>query len=323
LNVSLGYALSSEEQKPSALVKQAVKAEAAGFEFAPISDHFHPWLDVQGNSSFVWSVLGGIAQATSRIRIGTGVTCPIKRVHPAIIAQAAATTADMMPGRFFLGLGSGENLNEHITGGRWPPVDQRQEMLSEAVEIIRELWNGHQVDYRGRYFEVENARLYTLPEKLPPIYLAASAPAAAELASRIGDGLISTSPNAELVQAFGGPMQARPRYGEASVCWAATEDEGLDTAFRYWPTSALSGQFKQEMALPAFFEQACQTVRREDVKKEVVCGPDPEKHIAEIQRYIDAGFDHVYVHQIGPDQDGFFNFYEREVLPDLGRVKAA
>jgi G6PDH family F420-dependent oxidoreductase len=197
-----GYALSSEEHQPLQLVENAARAERAGFDFAVISDHFHPWIDRQGQSPFVWSVLGGIARATERIELGTGVTCPIIRTHPAIIAQAAATAAAMLPGRFFLGVGTGEALNEHITGERWPGPDERREMLEEALHLIRLLWTGKEVDYRGAYYMVDGARIYTLPEQLPPVHVAAGGPYAAALAARVGDGLIATSPNTEVIRAF-------------------------------------------------------------------------------------------------------------------------
>jgi coenzyme F420-dependent glucose-6-phosphate dehydrogenase len=190
----IGYALSSEEHVPQKLVQDAHQAEEAGFTFALISDHFHPWIDKQGQSPFVWSVLGGIAQATTTMRFGTGVTCPLIRIHPVIIAQAAATIASMMPGRFFLGVGTGENLNEHITGEKWPIYDTRAEMLEEAVEVIRLLWQGGSQSWDGMYYTVENAQIYSLPDELPPIMIAASGEKAAELASRIGDVLITTAP---------------------------------------------------------------------------------------------------------------------------------
>ena len=314
--VKFGYALSSEEHRPKALVEYARRAESAGFEFALISDHFHPWLDVQGQSGNVWPVIGMIAGATSTLRLGTGVTCPIVRTHPAIIAHAAATAACLMPGRFFLGVGTGEALNEHVTGDPWPPIDVRQEMLREAIEVIRELWTGKQVDYRGDYFVVDNARIYSTPDAPPPIYMAASGTDGAKLAGEIADGLITTSPDRELVEAFGG-AHGRPRYAQASVCWAPTVEEARKTAFKYWPTGALSGRFKAELPLPAHFQEAISTVREEDVAGAITCGPSVEEHVAKLRKYIDAGIDHVYVHQVGPDQEGFFEFYQREVLPQL------
>jgi G6PDH family F420-dependent oxidoreductase len=324
MDIQLGYALSSEEHGPSDLVRYAARAEEAGFTFALISDHYHPWIDRQGNSPFVWSVLGGIAGATSRLRIGTGVTCPTMRIHPAIIAQAAATIERMMPGRFFLGVGTGENLNEHVTGARWPNLAERQEMLEEAIEIIRSLWTGEEIDYEGHYYRVQDARLYTAPEQAPPIHVAASGEQSARFAGRLGDGLISTSPNASLVEAFQQEHEdGGPRLGQVTVCWARTEDEARRTAREWWPTAAVTGELTVELPLPRHFEQASRGVTGDDVAKHILCGPDPERHLEQIRAFAEAGFDHVYVHQVGPDQEGFFRFYAREVQPALRGVTAA
>jgi coenzyme F420-dependent glucose-6-phosphate dehydrogenase len=315
---ALGYALSSEEHAPNDLVRYARRAEESGFTFALISDHYHPWIDHQGHSPFVWSVIGGIAHTTQRLTLGTGVTCPTMRIHPAIIAQAAATSALMMPGRFFLGVGSGENLNEHILGNRWPAHDMRQAMLEEAIEIMRILWQGDPLTYRGVYYTVENARIYSLPDQPPPILMAASGPRAAEAAGRIADGLVTTTPDADLLKRFeaaGGG--GKPSYGQLTVCWAQDEALARRTAYEYWPTAAVKGELTQELPTPAHFEQAAKMVREEDVAQAIICGPDPERHIAAAKEFVDAGFEHVYVHQVGPDQEGFFRFYEREVLPKL------
>jgi G6PDH family F420-dependent oxidoreductase len=314
----LGYALSSEEHAPDTLVANARRAEEVGFTHALISDHFHPWIDKQGHSPFVWAVIGGIAQVTDTIEIGTGVTCPTIRTHPAVIAQAAATAAAMLPGRFFLGVGTGENLNEHILGNRWPPGEVRLEMLAEAIDVIRLLWKGSYQSHRGRYYTVENARIYTLPDEPPPLLVAASKEGAAELAGR-NDGLIGTSPEEDVLQAFAaGGGKGKPAYGQVTVCWAKTEDEAKRTACEWWPNAAVKGDLSQELALPLHFEQAAEMVNEDDVAEAVVCGPDPEAHLAKIRDYADAGYDHVYVHQVGPDQEGFFDFYEREVLPNVG-----
>jgi coenzyme F420-dependent glucose-6-phosphate dehydrogenase len=315
---ALGYALSSEEHAPHDLVRYARQAEERGFAFALISDHYHPWIDQQGHSPFVWSVIGGIAQVTQRLTLGTGVTCPTMRIHPAIIAQAASTSAALMPGRFFLGVGTGENLNEHILGDRWPAHDMREAMLEEAVEIIRTLWQGDTLTYRGEYYTVENARIYTLPEQLPPILMAASGPRAAECAGRIADGLITTTPDAELLKQFeaaGG--NGKSSYGQLTVCWAQDEASARRIAYKYWPTAAVRGELTQELPTPTHFEQAAKMVREADVAEAIICGPDPERHIAGVKEFIDAGYHHVYVHQVGPDQEGFFRFYEQEVLPKL------
>lgn len=315
--VEFGYALSSEEHTPSDLIGNAQRAEALGFSFAMISDHFHPWIDNQGHSPFVWAVIGGIAATTQRIKIGTGVTAPLIRIHPAIIAQAAATVATMLPGRFWLGVGTGEALNEHILGDHWPMIAVRQEMLMEAVEVIRYLWEGTEVNYWGEFYTVENARIYTLPEKLPPIYVAASGKSSAELAGQIGDGLISTKADQELVQAFGeNGGQGKPKIGKVTFCWAPTEEEALDTLLYWWPTAQIPGTLHSDLPTPAHFEDAVKLVKKEDLKA-VTHGPDPKAYLDEIQKAIDAGFDHIYLHQIGPDQEGFFTFYERELKPML------
>ncbi|HVM31303.1 MAG TPA: TIGR03557 family F420-dependent LLM class oxidoreductase [Candidatus Limnocylindrales bacterium] len=317
-----GYKLCSEEQAPSELVRLAARAEEAGFTFGVISDHFHPWVDAQGESGFVWATLGGIAQATERLRVGTGVTCPTIRIHPAIIAHAAATVAEMMPGRFFLGVGSGENLNEHILADRWPPVDMRLDMLEEAIDVIRLLWQGGLQTHYGEHYVVENARLYTLPDELPPIIVAASGEKAGQLAGRSGDGLMSTSPNEEVIKAFREAGGEGPRYAEMTVCWADDEAEARRTAHSRWPNAGLKGQLSQELALPSHFEQAAQTVTEEEIGEAVVCGPDPERHLEKVREYIDAGFDHVFIHQVGDDQEGMIRFYEREVLPALKSERA-
>ena len=324
-DVEIGYAISSEEHAPNDIVRHAQMAEAAGFTYAPISDHFHPWLDAQGHSPFVWAVIGGIAATTERLRIGTGVTCPTVRIHPAIIAQAAATVAAMMPGRFFLGVGSGEALNEHITGERWPETEVRLAMLEEAVEVIRLLWQGGNQSHHGAYYTVENARLYTLPEEQIPIVVAAAGPKAAELAGRIGDGFWNTSPEREPVEAFEKAGGTGPRYGQMTVCWDQDEQQALETAHRYWANSGLPGELGQELPTPAHFEQAVQLVTPEKIAESVVVGPDAAKYLAKIDEYVQAGFDHVYLHQVGPNQEGFIRFAEREILPRYAgaRAKAA
>jgi coenzyme F420-dependent glucose-6-phosphate dehydrogenase len=313
---SLGYALSSEEHRPADLVRNARLAEEAGFEFALVSDHFHPWIDKQGQSPFVWSVLGGIANATERLRVGTGVTCPTIRIHPAIIAHAAATTAAMMPGRFFLGVGTGENLNEHILGDKWPDWDVRARMLEESLDVMRELWQGDVTSFDGEFYTVENARLYTLPDEPIPIMVAASGSRAAELAGRIGDGLISTAPKREIVEKFdaGRRGAARPHYGQLTVCWGPDEKKARKTAHEYWPTAAIPGEAGQELPNPAHFEQLARIVTEDMVAEQVVCGPDTDRYVEQIQAYADAGFENVYVHQVGPDQEGFLDFCSRELV---------
>jgi G6PDH family F420-dependent oxidoreductase len=317
--VELGYALSSEEHPPEDLVRHAVAAEEAGFGFALVSDHFHPWTDTQGESGFVWSVIGAISRATTELRLGTGVTCPTMRIQPAVIAHASATCALLMPDRFFLGVGTGENLNEHVFGDRWPSPQERLEMLEESVAVIRELWEGNLVTHRGRHYTVDRARIYSVPDEPPEIAVAAAAENAAQLAGRIGDALVATAPDAELVERFeeaGGT--GKPRYGQLTVCWAESERDAIRTAHHWWPNAALPGDLGQELALPRHFEQAAQVVTPEQVAESVVCGPDADKHREAIDKFEQAGFDHVYVHQVGPDQQGFMRFYEREILTRAG-----
>lgn len=314
--MELGYALSSEDHGPEELVRQAVLAEQAGFTFALISDHFHPWVGEQGHSPFVWSTLGGIAQATERIRVGTGVTCPLIRIHPAIVAQAAATVACMMPGRFFLGVGTGENLNEHVTGARWPLPFERLEMLEEAVAVIRKLWTGEEITHRGEHYTVPEARLYTCPDEPPDVYVAAAQPQAAELAGRIGDALISTSPDRDVVSRFeeaGG--SGKPKVAMIHVAYDEDEEAGHERAHRIWPNLALAGSGGQELPAPRDFESSAENVTVEDVAESTPAGPDPEPYLELIRSYEEAGFTHVYVHQIGDNQQEFADFAARELLP--------
>jgi G6PDH family F420-dependent oxidoreductase len=318
--MEIGYKLSSEEFGPADLVRFAARAEQAGFEFGLVSDHFHPWSDKQGQSPFVWTVLGAIAQATTRLRVGTAVTCPTIRVHPAIVAQAAATTAALMENRFFLGLGTGENLNEHVMGRGWPSADVRLEMLEEAIEVIRLLWKGETTSHRGRHYTVEDARLYTLPKKPPPLMVAASKPRAAELAGRLGDAMINTEVDPELMERFesaGGDDDA-PRYVETSVCWATDERRARRTAREVWALAGLPGSLFTELATPAQFDAAFELVTEDKVAESVLCGPDAKRHVDAIRKAEKAGYTHVCVHQIGPQQEEFLEFYEREVFPALG-----
>lgn len=316
--IEIGYTLSSEEFGPNALVHHAQRAEAVGFDFASISDHYHPWIGRQGNSPFVWSALGAIAHATDDLDIGVGVTCPIMRIHPAIIAQAAATTAKLLPGRFSLGVGTGEKLNEHILGDHWPSHSVRLEMLEEAITIIRALWDGGRTSHDGEFYTVENAQLFTLPDELPPIVVSATGEKTAAAAGRIGDGFWSVGPQGDLLDTFEAAGGDGPSYAQLHVCYADTEEEAVQTAYEHWPQSALPGELGQMLPTPTHFEQATQMVSEEDIANgSIVTTPDPEPHIESIETAIDAGFDHVYVHQIGPDQEEFFQFYEEDVLPEI------
>ncbi|MDX6480996.1 MAG: hypothetical protein QOG85_1506 [Gaiellaceae bacterium] len=316
--MELGFALSSEDHGPAELVRQAQLAEEAGFTFAGISDHFHPWTSEQGESPFVWTTLGAIAQATEKIRVFTGVTCPTIRMHPAIVAHAAATVAAMMPGRFALGVGTGENLNEHVTGARWPLAWERLEMLEEAVEVIRKLWTGEEVTHRGDHYTVQEARLYTVPDEAPEIYVAAGKPGAARLAGRIGDALISTSPDEEIVQEFesaGG--SGKPKIGQFHCAYDDDETAALERAHKLWPNAALAGSGGQELPSPRDFEEAADNVTVKDIAKVVPAGPDPEPYLEQLRAYEEAGFTHVYIHQIGENQEEFAEFASRELLPNV------
>jgi G6PDH family F420-dependent oxidoreductase len=319
--VSMGYFLSSEEFGPRELVRQARLAEQAGFERLWISDHFHPWNSEQGHSPFVWSVIGALSEATT-LPVTTAVTCPSMRIHPAVIAQASATAAHQHEGRFVLGVGTGEALNEHVLGDRWPPAPVRLEMLEEAIGIIRVLHTGKELSHHGKYYTVENAQIYTAPPRPVPIYVSAFGPKAMSLAGRIADGFISVQPDASAVQAFrdaGGV--GKPTQGGFKVCYAPTAEEGARTAHRIWPNQQLPGELSQVLPNPRHFEQASTLVTPEMIASAVPCGPDAQRYVEETRKFIEAGYDEVYVGQIGPDQDAFFEFWATQVAPDLAPAR--
>jgi coenzyme F420-dependent glucose-6-phosphate dehydrogenase len=314
----IGVALASEDWSPRELVELARSVEEAGFEYAFISDHYHPWVDAQGSSPFVWSVIGGIAEATERLRLATGVTCPLIRIHPAIVAQAAATSACMMPGRFMLGIGTGENLNEHILGDPWPAADVRLEMFVEAIEVMRLLWQGGEQTFRGDHYTVDHARVYNLPDEPVELAIAAGAPNAAKIAGEHGDALVNSAPDPDVVKVFDeGGGSGKPRYGMLHACWGEDEDGALEIAHRLWANIALKGELGRELPRPSDFEDAVRMVSREDIAEVVPCGPDPDLHREHIKRYENAGYDHVFVHQIGEDQAGFLRFYANEILAQV------
>ena len=313
----LGYFLSSEEFGPGELVEQARMAEDAGFEALWISDHFHPWNDEQGQSPFVWSVIGALSQVC-RLPVTTAVTCPLVRLHPVVVAQAAATSSVLLDGRFVLGVGTGEALNELVVGGPWPLTDERLEMLEEAVEVMRRLWTGEVVTHRGRHYTVEHARLYTAPDQPPPVYVSGFGPKSVDLAARIGEGYISTTPEAEPVKRFrDGGGGGKPVQGGLKVCWSTDAAEARRTVHRLWPNSGLPGELSQVLRTPEHFMQASSIVTEEMVTGDMPCGDDVGEHVQAVQAYVDAGFDEVYVNQIGPQQKGFFDFYRDEVIPRL------
>ena len=315
--VQFGYKLMSEEHGPADLVRNARRAEEAGFDFVAISDHFHPWLDSQGHSSFAWSVLGAVAATTERIGIATGVTCPILRYHPAIVAQAAATIALLCDGRFTLQIGAGERLNEHVVGRGWPPADVRHEMLEEAVDIIRLLWSGGMHSYRGRHLVLEDAQVFDLPDRQPEIVVAAGGPQAARLAAEKGDGIVATEPDASLVTAFTDAGGSGPSYSEAPLAYAGSVEEGVKTAWERFRFGIPGWKVMAELPNPVNFEAATATVRADDIEGAMACGPDPERHVEVVQQFVDAGFDHVCLVGIGDDQDAFLRFWSDELQPRL------
>jgi len=315
--IEFGYTLSSEEHDPRRLVDNAGLAEQAGFSFVSVSDHYHPWVEEQGHSPFVWSVLGAIAERTERIDVGVGVTCPIIRIHPAIVAQAAATASLLLEGRFFLGVGTGEALNEHVLGDRWPTVEVRRSMLAEAVEVMRALWTGETVDHHGRHYTVENARLFDPPATPIPVVVSGFGERSADLAGEIGDGYWGHAPDPAIVDRYRRAGGRGARYCQIDVCWADDEAAARATVHRVWPTGGLSGQLSQDLPTWSHFEDAVQVVREEDATATTPCGPDVEPYVDAVKAFADADYDHLYFHQIGPDQAGFFEFWETSLQPAL------
>ena len=318
-----GYFLSCEEYTPAQLVEQAVLAERAGFEALWISDHFHPWNDEQGQSPFVWSVIGALSQVCG-LPVTTAVTCPTVRTHPAVIAQAAATSAVLHGGRFVLGVGSGEALNEHILGTPWPSAEVRLEMLEEAVEVMRKLWTGETVNHRGTHYTVDSARIYTLPDEPPQVYVSGFGPQATDLAGRIGDGYITTKPDPDLLQRFrdaGG--EGKPTQAGFKVSYADTEDEAVEHAHRLWANSGVPGEAAQVLPSPQHFEQVSALVTKEMTRESVPCGPDVDKHVEAFAPYLEAGYDEIYVANMGPHYKPMLQLYAEKVLPAVRSGAAA
>jgi len=314
----IGYFLSTEEYTPAELLEQAVLAEQAGFEALTISDHFHPWNDEQGQSGFVWSLIGAISQATD-LPVMTAVTCPTTRISPVITAQAAATSAVLLDGRFRLGVGSGEALNEHIHGEAWPSAGVRLERLEEAIEVMRLLWSGKTVNHRGRHYTVENARIYTLPERPPEVYVSGFGPKATDLAARVGDGYVTTSADADALAAFKEKSGGRPAACTFKAAFAPSEEEGVGHAHRLWSTSGLPGELAQVLPTPSHFEQGALLVTEEMTRQSMVCGPDIDRHIEAFGDY--AGFDEVYVANIGPHYAEMIRRFGAEVLPAVREAR--
>ncbi len=319
--LDLGYWLSSEEHGPHRLVSLAAQAEAAGFTHAMISDHLHPWVPSQGESPFVWGVLGAISQATSTLQLATGVTAPILRMHPAVVAHAAATASVLLGERFELGLGTGEWLNEHVVGGEWPRPGARREMLSEAIDVIRDMLSGGEVNHHGDHVTVLHTRLYTAPVVPPPILVAASGQRTAELAGRSGDGLITFDCNPRIIEQFeraGG--EGKPRIGQLRLCWAPTVEEATHVAATAWPNATVPPSLNSEVERPQQFAEIAALSTPDQVAATMICGPDPEPVAREIGCYAAAGYTRVYLQQVGPDQEGFFDFVTSELRPALGTM---
>jgi len=320
--MQIGYHLSSEELTPSQMLAAAQRAENAGFEFITVSDHYHPWTHRQGQSPFVWGVIGGIAAVTERIEVGTAVTCPTTRIHPAVIAQAAATAAVMLPGRFFLGVGTGEALNEHILGDRWPSSGVRREMLEEAIDVIRLLWQGGSQSHFGAHYTVEQAMLFTLPESPPPIVVSGFGEHSIDLAARIGDGYFTTAPDADAVERYRSGGGEGRCYSKLDVAVADSEAAARRLALQTWPNSALGGELAQILPLPAHFEQATENVTEDMVAESILCEQDAGVHLERLAEFAEAGYDRVTVQQVGVDQARFLEMYERSVLPELVGARA-
>jgi coenzyme F420-dependent glucose-6-phosphate dehydrogenase len=306
--MEVGYWLASEEHGPRDLVENLKLAEAAGFEFALISDHIHPWVDAQGHSPFVWGVLGAIGQATTRIRIGTAVTCPLIRIHPAIIAHAAATAQTLLDGRFFLGVGTGENLNEHVLGDRWPRADERLEMLEEAIEIIRKLFAGGYETYRGKHYTVEQLKLYDAPKQAPPIIMAAKAEDSIRLAAAAADGTMNTSPDAEIVRTFKEAGGTGPIYGKVGGAFVPDVESARKLAKERQPNAGIGGDVSTSLELPRDFEAVAELVRPDDLEPKLVLGDDPARWQERLDEFERAGFTHVALHHVGVDQLEFIEF---------------
>lgn len=314
---SFGLSLSSEEHGPAELVRMARRAEDAGFDYVSVSDHFHPWVTAQGHSPFVWSVLGAIAATTERLELFTGVTCPIIRIHPAIVAHAAATTAVLSDGRFTLGVGTGEALNEHVLGDRWPRPKIRREMLLEAMEIMREMWSGETTDHRGTYYEVENARLFDAPSQPISIVVSGYGEAAVRMAADVGDGFIGHGSDGDATQTYRDAGGTGPAYAQLTFCYADDRERAARTVATQWPNRAIPGQLSQDLPTFTHFEQAAELVDVETATDGLVHGPDVDGLVRQAREYLDNGFDHVHFHQIGPDQDAFLDVWEREVRDQL------
>jgi G6PDH family F420-dependent oxidoreductase len=314
-----GYTAMCEQTPVKQLVSDLAEAEAAGFDFSVMSDHYFPWIEEQGHSGYAWSVLGAAAQATERLPLMTFVTCPTMRYHPAVVAQKAATMGVLSDGRFSLGIGSGENLNEHVIGQGWPSRLVRHEMLTEALDILVGLFTGDYVNYRGKHFSVAKAKLYDIPDEAPAIHVAAGGPASARIAAEQADGMISVEPDGDLVRTFdAATIRPKPKYGQLPISYDTDEDAARERARRLWRWGVAGWKVNAELPDPESFEACSATVTEDDVCSVVSCGPDVAKHVAAVRAYVDAGFTHVALVGVGADKQGeFISWAQKELLPAL------
>jgi G6PDH family F420-dependent oxidoreductase len=313
----LGFKLIAEAYGPLEIVEQAVRAEEAGFDFVEVSDHFHPWVSEHEHSGFAFSMLASVAMRTSSIGLATGVTCPFIRYHPAIVAQAAATVAILSRGRFTLGVGAGERLNEHVVGSGWPAAATRHEMLRESLEIIRLLWSGGYHSYEGKHLRLEDARVFDLPDERPDIAVAAGGPEAARLAGELGDALFATEPRADLVAAYEEMGGRGHRYAEVPLAWATSESDAAESARRLFRFGVTGWKVQAELPNPVNFDAATELVTADHMREQFGCGPDVDRHLEVARPFVAAGYDHLALINAGPDMDGFFDFFTKELGPAL------
>jgi coenzyme F420-dependent glucose-6-phosphate dehydrogenase len=326
--LQLGWKAGTEQYPPEELLDYAIAAEEAGFDCIGASDHFHPWAE-KGQACFVWSWLGTVAAKTNKITLGTGVTCPTLRYHPAVIAQAAATMACLAPKRFFLGLGTGEALNEYSCTGQWPEYEARQAQLAEAIELIRALWAGEKVTHRGAHYQTRQAKLYTRPRDPIPLYISSMVPNSARFAGKYGDGLITVGGEApETYRQISNNFEAgardaqkdpsqMPRMIELAVAYTADEAKAIEYKKTYWAGVFIPALFTERIYTPTMSEENGKAVGSDTIKEAVCISANPEDHIKLAQSYIDLGFDQLFFHSAGPDQRAFIEGYGRDVLPPL------
>lgn len=314
-----GYTAMGEQTPAKQMITDLVAAEMAGFDFSVMSDHYFPWIEAQGHSPNAWAVLGAAAQATQRLPLMTFVTCPTFRYHPAVVAQQAATVGVLSGGRFTLGLGAGENLNEHVVGKPWPMARVRQERLEEAVEIIRKLFTGEYVNYEGKHFQVERAKLYDLPDQPPPIGIAVSGPDSVSLAVTHADAMISTEPADELVRRFNeGGGTDKPKYGQLAICYGPDEKAARQRARDLWRWALSGWHVMSELPDPRAFDAASESVTEDDIVELVPCGPGTDQYVKAVKQYTDAGFTHVALVQVGAEnQHDFIEWAASDLLPEL------